>query len=137
MRQLQTGAEITDVDRPAVEGNTRRAFMGQAALAGVGVVGLGLASSAKAATMPQQPEALSGHDYTMALPNAMNEVQFRMGVIGPATLSRVTSEIAVDKAADAHAKEFANFELREGDAGEDQRCFSGPQVRYGLYAGSA
>ncbi len=107
---------MTDVDRPAVEGNTRRAFMGQAALAGVGVVGLGLASSAKAATMPQQPEALSGHDYTMALPNAMNETQFRMGVIGPATLSRVTSEIAVDKAASAHAKEFANFELREAIA---------------------
>ena len=107
---------MTDVDHLAIERNTRRAFMGQAALAGAGIVALGVASSAKAATMPEQPNAVSGHDYPMALPNAMNEAEFRMGVIGPAILSRVTSEIAVDKAANPHAKEFANFELREAIA---------------------
>lgn len=107
---------MTDVDHLAVESNTRRVFMGQAALTGVGIVALGFGSSAKAATMPQQPDANSGHDYTMVLPNAMNEAQFRMGVIGPATLSHVTSEIAVDRATNAHAKEFANFELREAIA---------------------
>ena len=107
---------MTEIDHPAKDNNTRRAFMGQAALAGVGIVGLGIAASAKAATMPEQPEAMSGHAYTMPLPNAMNEAQFRMGVIGPATLSRVTSEMAVDKASNAQAKEFANFELREAIA---------------------
>src|SRR3978361_461454 len=33
--------------------------------------------------------------------------------MGPAMLSLLTSEIAVDKATNAMAKEFANFELRE------------------------
>ena len=46
----------------------------------------------------------------------MTAKQFYMGVIGPATLSKITSEIAVDKASNAHAKEFANFELREAIA---------------------
>ena len=63
--------------------------------------------------MPNQPEADNGHDYTMPDPNAKTEKDFRMGVIGPATLSKATSEIAVDKAVNAQAKEFANFELRE------------------------
>ena len=39
-----------------------------------------------------------------------------MGVIGPAMLSLVTSQLAVDKAKDPQAKEFANFELREAIA---------------------
>ena len=107
---------MTDADQLTKDNESRRAFMGQAALAGVGMVALGLGSSAKAATMPEQPEAMSGHNYKTALPNAMNEAQFRMGVIGPATLSRVTSEMAVDKATNTHAKEFANFELREAIA---------------------
>lgn len=34
-----------------------------------------------------------------------------MGVIGSATLSLMTSEIAVNKATNKQAKEFANFEL--------------------------
>lgn len=107
---------MTDLNQVTTMSSARRAFFGQAALAGVGVAALGFTKSAKAAAMPQQPNALSGHDYTMSLPNAMNEAQFRMGVIGPATLSRVTSEMAVDKASNAHAKEFANFELREAIA---------------------
>ena len=42
--------------------------------------------------------------------------QFAMGVIGPAQLSLVTSQIAVDRARKADAREFAGFELTEAIA---------------------
>ena len=42
--------------------------------------------------------------------------QFAMGVIGPAQLSLVTSQIAVDRARKADAREFAGFELTEAVA---------------------
>lgn len=44
---------------------------------------------------------------------ASNEKEFRMGVIGPAELSLATSQIAVTKATNKNAKEFAGFELAE------------------------
>ncbi len=49
-------------------------------------------------------------------PIAANEKQFRMGVIGPAELSLATSQIAVQKATNKNAKEFAGFELGEAIA---------------------
>lgn len=49
-------------------------------------------------------------------PNAKNEKEFRMGVIGPAELSLVTSKIATEKASQKNAKEFAGFELTEAIA---------------------
>ncbi|QQL49430.1 DUF4142 domain-containing protein [Mucilaginibacter ginkgonis] len=49
-------------------------------------------------------------------PVAANEKEFRMGVIGPAELSLVTSQIAVQKATNKNAKEFAGFELGEAIA---------------------
>ena len=42
--------------------------------------------------------------------------QFEMGVFGPAQLSLVTSQIAVDRARKADAREFAGFELNEAVA---------------------
>lgn len=42
--------------------------------------------------------------------------QFSMGVIGPAMLSLATSQIAVDRARKADAREFAGFELAEAIA---------------------
>ncbi len=42
--------------------------------------------------------------------------QFEMGVIGPAQLSLVTSQIAVDRAQKPDAREFAGFELAEAIA---------------------
>ena len=60
-----------------------------------------------------QPEADSGHDYTMPLPNPKNGTQFYESVIGPATLSVAASQIAVDKATNADTRQFASFELRE------------------------
>jgi len=49
-------------------------------------------------------------------PMAANEKEFRMGVIGPAELSLATSQIAVTKATNKNAKEFAGFELGEAIA---------------------
>lgn len=94
--------------------NGRRAFLGSVAVAGLGVAALGLMpQAAKAALSPNQPEAESGHDYPMAKPHAKTEKQFRVGVMGPAMLSLKASQIAVDKASNADARQFANFELRE------------------------
>ncbi len=50
------------------------------------------------------------------LPQAANEKEFRQGVIGPAELSLATSQIAVSKATNRNAKEFAGFELEEAIA---------------------
>ena len=51
-----------------------------------------------------------------AMKMGMTEKDFRLGVIGPATLSRLVSQIAVGKAVNADVKEFAGFELREAIA---------------------
>ncbi|WP_460972349.1 DUF4142 domain-containing protein [Spirosoma migulaei] len=49
-------------------------------------------------------------------PQAVTEKEFRQGVIGPAELSLATSQIAVSKATNKYAKEFAGFELEEAKA---------------------
>ena len=49
-------------------------------------------------------------------PAPKNAKDFSEGVIGPAELSLATSKIAVDKATNANAKEFAGFELTEAIA---------------------
>lgn len=49
-------------------------------------------------------------------PTAATEKEFRQGVIGPAELSLVTSQLAVSKATNKYAKEFAGFELEEAKA---------------------
>lgn len=97
----------------------RRSLLTQAAMVGGGIGALGLFGSAQvtqAAPTPRQPEAETGRSYPMSRPNARTERDFRMGVIGPAMLSLVTSQLAVDKATDPQTKEFANFELREAIA---------------------
>lgn len=48
--------------------------------------------------------------------HATNEKEFRNGVIGPAELSRITSQLAVSKATNKNAHEFAGFELTEAIA---------------------
>lgn len=114
---MQENLQVTDGGEVVEEGVQneagRRAFLGRVAATGLGLAALRLMPSARAAMMPKQPEADTGHDYPMAKPAARTEKQFRMGVIGPATLSLMASRIAVDKATDAATKEFANFELRE------------------------
>ena len=97
----------------------RRAFLMQLAVTGLATSALGIAGTTQAVSAPQQPQqpaADSGRSYPMPSPNAKTEKEFRMGVIGPATLSLETSQIAITKATNAKAKEFANFELREAIA---------------------
>src|ERR1700759_4143558 len=64
--------------------------------------------------------ALAADDSDVSKPGmpkpVKTEALFRMGVIGPATLSLMSSELAVKKATQANAKEFAGFELREAIA---------------------
>jgi putative membrane protein len=91
-----------------MENNTieRRDFLKKtmALSAGVALTGSMLQSfNAEAAVAPGQPMAA-------------NEKEFRMGVIGPAELSLATSQIAVGKATNKNAKEFAGFELGEAIA---------------------
>ena len=107
---------MTDSNHETENTTSRRTFLSRVAAAGLGAAAVGLAASVQAATKPQQPQADTGHNYPMAKPHAMTAKQFYMGVIGPATLSRIVSGIGVDKATNAHAKEFANFELREAIA---------------------
>lgn len=83
------------------ETNDRRMFLSKLAAAGLGVGLLGL-SDAAAANMPMKM--------------GLTEKDFRMGVVGPATLSRIVSQLAVLRATQANAREFARFELREAIA---------------------
>jgi predicted outer membrane protein len=66
-------------------------------------------------TPSMQSFATLGDD-SEVVPNAKNEKEFRMGVIGPAELSLATSRIAQEKASQKNAKEFAGFELTEAIA---------------------
>ena len=117
MKDIAHKISTQEIGTQAAQGpNPRRTFLARLVLAGLGAAALTTLKPAAAATLPEQPQAETGHGYPMAKPHAMTAKQFYMGVIGPATLSKITSEIAVDKASNAHAKEFANFELREAIA---------------------
>jgi predicted outer membrane protein len=61
-------------------------------------------------------EANAAEATLSGIPMAANEKEFRMGVIGPAELSLITSQIAATKATNKNAKEFAGFELTEAIA---------------------
>ena len=83
--------------------NDRRTFLSRLTAAGVAVGLLGLGTSqAGGASTPMK--------------TGLTEKDFRMGVIGPATLSRIVSQLAVLRATQADAREFARFELREAIA---------------------
>ena len=91
-------------DIAASDGTDRRTFLTRMASTGIGVglLGIGLSSRADGAPGPMK--------------SGLTEQDFRMGVIGPAELSLVTSQIAVQRATKADAREFARFELREAIA---------------------
>ena len=94
------------------ETTPRRDFV-KRSLAGTFALTAGL--SATAALLESFTGADNNAEFTGA-PAASNEKEFRMGVIGPAELSLVTSQIAVNKATNKNAKEFAGFELGEAIA---------------------
>ena len=90
----------------------RRAFFKQSA---TGTLALSTAVPLLAALMQSCTDEVSAAPMS-GIPKAANEKEFREGVIGPAQLSLLTSQIAVDKATNRNAKEFAGFELTEAIA---------------------
>ncbi|NIK47701.1 DUF4142 domain-containing protein [Variibacter gotjawalensis] len=77
------------------------------------LIAIGAIAAAPAA-MAQAPNSVSkAGDASRPLAKPKNEMEFRMGVIGPAELSLATSQIAIERATQANAKEFAEFELEE------------------------
>lgn len=90
--------------------NNRRSILaGAAALAAVPIA---------RAVAQAQPQA-SRDPAAMPMPDVSGvrtAKQFAMGVIGPAELSLVTSQIAMERATNPMAKEFAGFEYTEAVA---------------------
>ena len=94
------------------EKSGRRDFV-KKSIAGTLAMGTGLSI---ATSLLNFTDAHASEKSTAASATASNEKAFRMGVIGPAMLSLATSEIAVTKATNKNAKEFAGFELTEAIA---------------------
>lgn len=72
-----------------------------------------------AMAMAQRHGRMMNDPAAMPMPNVSGtrtNQQFSMGVIGPAMLSLAISQIAVDRARKADAREFAGFELAEAIA---------------------
>ncbi len=69
--------------------------------------------------MAQRRGSMAADSAAMPMPDVSGtrtSQQFALGVMGPAQLSLVTSQIAVDRARKADAHEFAGFELTEAIA---------------------
>ena len=81
-----------------------------AAILGVGLSSLSFLSKAQAAAN-KEDVSMPGDKKPVT-----NEELFRMGVIGPAELSLITSNLALEKATDKDVKEFAGFEQTEAIA---------------------
>ncbi len=81
-----------------------------AVVLGVGMSSLSLLSTAQAAA-DKADVSMPGDKKPVT-----NEELFRMGVIGPAELSLISSKLAVEKATDKDVKEFAGFEETEAIA---------------------
>ena len=88
----------------------RRTLLTGAAAALVAVPAMAMAQ--RHGRMANDPAAMPMPDVS----GTRTSQQFTMGVIGPAMLSLATSQIAVDRARKADAREFAGFELTEAIA---------------------
>ena len=77
------------------------------------------AAATPAVAMAQSRPRMRNDPASMPMPDVSGvrtHKQFEMGVIGPAQLSLVTSQMAVERASRPNAKEFAGFELTEAVA---------------------
>ena len=93
----------------------RREFLKTTAK-GTLAIGVGLAAIETFAGTPAlAADAMDVSKPGMPKPVPTEEL-FRLGVFGPAALSLMSSKLAVDKATQANAKEFAGFELTEAIA---------------------
>ena len=83
------------------------------------LTGAAILAATPAMAMAQTRRRGGGDPAAMPMPDVSGtrtHTQFEMGVIGPAQLSLVTSQIAVDRATKPDAREFAGFELTEAIA---------------------
>ena len=83
------------------------------------LTGAAVLAAMPAVAMAQSRRMNGGDPAAMPMPDVSGtrtHKQFEMGVIGPAQLSLVTSQIAVDRATKPDAREFAGFELTEAIA---------------------
>ena len=94
--------------------NPRRNFL-KKSVTGAVAIGVG-ATIGGAFLQPLSAKAETSVNFDPNVPVAYNEKEFRMGVIGPAELSLITSQIAEQKATDSWTKEFAGFEKTEAIA---------------------
>ena len=84
------------------------------------LAGFAVVAALPAAAIAQQQSAARGEElppspiWPPVSPRTAKE--FSMGVIGPAELSRVTSQLGVERGTNAHVKQFAGFELTEAIA---------------------
>ncbi|HVF85371.1 MAG TPA: DUF4142 domain-containing protein [Abditibacteriaceae bacterium] len=92
-------AEVVEAEVMA-EPNSRRAFLGCVAFAGLGAALLGTTSAAEALPLPAR---------------ANNERQYRTKLMAVATVSRITSQLALNRATATDVLAFANFELNEAN----------------------
>ncbi|MDO3641323.1 DUF4142 domain-containing protein [Mucilaginibacter sp. L3T2-6] len=88
----------------------RREFLKNAAI--------GSAAIAASVMVPSPLTALGGGGAAKTKPAAesLTELDFRNGVMPRAQLSKMASQLAVDKATQKNAREFAGFELEEATA---------------------
>ena len=92
----------------------RREFL-KTSVKGAAVLGVGLSSLSLLTTVQAAADKAD-----VSMPGdkkpVTNEELFRMGVIGPAELSLISSKLALEKATDKDVKEFAGFEHTEAIA---------------------
>ena len=108
-------AEVLCLAYPLSMNDTNRREFLKTSVKGAAVLGVGLSSLSLLTTAQAAADKAD-----VSMPGdkkpVTNEKLFRMGVIGPAELSLVTSQLALEKATDKDVKEFAGFEYTEAIA---------------------
>ena len=107
-------AEVLCLVYPLSMNDTNRREFLKTSVKGAAVLGVGLSSLSFLTTA----QAADKTDVSMPGDKkpVTNEELLRLAIIGPAELSLVTSQLAVEKATNKNTKEFAGFELTEAIA---------------------
>ena len=108
-------AEVLCLAYPLSMNDTNRREFLKTSVKGAAVLGVGLSSLSLLTTAQAAADKAD-----VSMPGdkkpVTNEELLRLAIIGPAELSLVTSQLAVEKATNKNTKEFAGFELTEAIA---------------------
>ncbi len=108
-------AEVLCLAYPLSMNDTNRREFLKTSVKGAAVLGVGLSSLSLLTTAQAAADKAD-----VSMPGdkkpVTNEELLRLAIIGPAELSLVTSQLAVEKATNKNTKEFAGFELTEAVA---------------------